>query len=165
MQSTREIVARMDRQLDLVDRILAESEQSRELLVGIKAGEEREFVKNGANSKPTFDKFGDLYYLGWQEATRVHGVHRSVFNVDISRDGKGWERKYRFESTKSFQYPTFREHDGAIWLCVTQGDESPSRKERIAFGKLEQTGEFASQAGMTRKPIVAPTLTPSNPGR
>jgi hypothetical protein len=85
-------------------------------------------VPDGASSKPTFDKFGGLYYLGWQ----VRGAGRSVFNVDVSRDGKTWERKYRFENQRSFQYPTFHEHDGTIWLCVTQG-----RKERIMFGKLE----------------------------
>lgn len=101
-------------------------------------GRELETVRNGANSKPTFDRFGGVYYLGWQEATRVEGVSRSVFNVDVSRDGKSWERKYRFESTKSFQYPTFHEHQGAIWLCVTQGDQDASRKERIMFGKLEK---------------------------
>jgi predicted neuraminidase len=108
-------------------------------------GRELPSVPNGANSKPTFDKFGDLYYLGWQEATRIHGVSRSVFNIDVSRDGTVWERKYRLETSHSFQYPTFREHDGAIWLCVTQGDSSPSRKERIMFGKLEDTGAFESQ--------------------
>jgi hypothetical protein len=57
--------------------------------------------------------------------------------VDISRDGRNWERKYRFETPQSFQYPAFHEHEGAIWLCVTQGDTDPSRKERIMFGKLE----------------------------
>ena len=101
-------------------------------------GREMPFVPNGANSKPTFDRFGGVYYLGWQEATRIQGVSRSVFNVDISRDGRTWERKYRFETTKSFQYPTFHEHEGVIWLCVTQGDSDPSRKERIMFGILEQ---------------------------
>lgn len=121
-------------------------------------GREMPFVQNGGNSKPTFDKFGDLYYLGWQEATRIHGVSRSVFNVDVSRDGQSWERKYRFESTKSFQYPTFREHEGTIWLCATQGDTSASRKERIVFGKLETLGEFASQEGKTRKPIPLPPV-------
>lgn len=125
-------------------------------------GTPRDFVPNGANSKPTFDKFGDLYYLGWQEATQIHGVHRSVFNVDISRDGEHWERKYRFETTKSFQYPTFREHDGVIWICATQGDHSPSRKERIVFGKLEDVGAFASQVGKKRKPIPAPPVEPSH---
>lgn len=99
------------------------------------------FVANGEKSKPTFDRFGDLYYLGWQENTRIDGVLRSVFNVDISRDCKTWERKYRFETKKTFQYPAFRLHDGAIWLCVTQGDaELPaeeSRKKGIMFGKLE----------------------------
>ncbi|WP_395743947.1 sialidase family protein [Prosthecobacter sp.] len=111
-------------------------------------------VPNGANSKPTFDHFGGVYYLGWQESTRIQGVGRSVFNVDVSRDGKIWERKYRFESPHSFQYPTFHEHAGAIWLAVTQGDKDASRKERIMFGKLEDIGQFEPQAG--KKRIVWP---------
>jgi hypothetical protein len=65
------------------------------------------------------------------------------------------------ETTKSFQYPTFREYDEAIWLTVTQGDHSPSRKERIMFGKLESVGEFASQKGLTRKPIPVPPMPPA----
>jgi hypothetical protein len=101
------------------------------------AGGEKPFVKLGAGSKPTFDKFNGLYYLGWQERTQVDKVSRSVFNLDISKDGKHWVRKYRFETTKSFQYPTFVEANGQIWLCVTQGDADPSRKERIMFGRLE----------------------------
>ena len=125
------------------------------------SGREMPFVTNGGNSKPTFDKFGDLYYLGWQERTQIHGVSRSVFNVDVSRDGKTWERKYRFESTKSFQYPTFREHEGTIWLCATQGDISASRKERIMFGKLEAVGAFDDQAGKVRQPIPAPPEEPA----
>ncbi len=104
------------------------------------AGQQQQPVVNGTNSKPTFDQFGDTYYLGWQELTRIKDVGRSVFNVEVSRDGKTWQRKYRFETAKSFQYPTFHEHAGTIWLCVTQGDHSPSRKERIMFGKLEELG-------------------------
>ena len=107
-------------------------------------------VPNGANSKPTFDHFGDLYYLGWQEATRIEGISRSVFNVEISRDAQTWQRKYRFETPKSFQYPTFHEHNGEIWLAVTQGDKDSSRKERIMFGKLEAIGQFEPQAGKAR---------------
>ncbi len=99
--------------------------------------EHRDFVPNGASSKPTFDRFGGAYYLGWQEATRINGVSRSVFNIDVSRDGRTWQRKYRFETEKSFQYPTFRKYNGTIYVTVTQGDSSPSRKERIMFGKLE----------------------------
>jgi hypothetical protein len=113
-------------------------------------------VPNGTNSKPTFDQFGGVYYLGWQEATRVQNVSRSVFNVDISRDGKNWRRKYRFETPKSFQYPTFHEHNGTIWLCVTQGDTSDSRKERIMFGRLESTGAFEAQANQKRIEWPAP---------
>jgi predicted neuraminidase len=115
-------------------------------------------VPNGANSKPTFDKFGGVYYLGWQESTRIQGVSRSVFNVDVSRDGKTWERKYRFETPQSFQYPTFHEHEGVIWLVVTQGDKDASRKERIMFGKLEDLGRFEPQAGQKR--IVWPAPPP-----
>ena len=100
-------------------------------------GGEKDFVKKGAGSKPTFDKFSGIYYLGWQERTQIDKVSRSVFNLDVSTDGKHWERKYRFETTKSFQYPTFDEDKGAIWLCVTQGDSDSSRKERIMFGRLE----------------------------
>jgi hypothetical protein len=44
------------------------------------------------------------------------------------------------ETEKSFQYPTFHEHDGSIWLTVTQGDGPGSHKERIMFGKLEEMG-------------------------
>ena len=101
-------------------------------------GREQACVPNGANSKPTFDRFNGIYYLGWQERTRINGVSRSVFNVEVSADGQTWERKYRFETEKSFQYPTFRQHQGSIYLAVTQGDTDSSRKERIMFGKLEQ---------------------------
>jgi len=107
-------------------------------------GEPRPFVPNGLNSKPTFDRFGDTYYLGWQENTRVGDCNRSVFNIDISRDGKTWARKYRFETPHSFQYPTFHEHDGTIWLAVTQSDHGGS-SDRIMFGRLEAVGEFAPQ--------------------
>ncbi len=99
--------------------------------------EHRSFVPNGSSSKPTFDLFKGVYYLGWQEATMINKVSRSVFNIDVSKDGQKWERKYRFESEHSFQYPAFHEHDGSIYLTVTQGDTDPSRKERIMFGKLE----------------------------
>lgn len=100
--------------------------------------EYRPLVPNGSSSKPTLDKFGEVYYLGWQESTRINNVSRSVFNVEVSKDGKGWERKYRFETEKSFQYPAFHD-DGAgkIYVTVTQGDSDASRKERIMFGRLE----------------------------
>jgi hypothetical protein len=97
----------------------------------------RACVPNGTSSKPTFDRFHGIYYLGWQERTQIARVSRSVFNIEVSADGVNWERKYRFETEKSFQYPTFREYQGSIYLTVTQGDTDPSRKERIMFGKLE----------------------------
>lgn len=94
--------------------------------------EYRAFVPNGTNSKPLFEKFKGVYYLGWQEATRINDVARSVFNIDVSTDGVQWERKYRFESADSFQYPGLREHQGSVFLWATQG-----AKERIMFGRLE----------------------------
>ncbi len=97
---------------------------------------EQAFVTNGANAKPTFDRFGATYYLGWQEATSIQGGRRSVFNLDISLDGMRWKRKYRFESADSFQYPTFHEHEGTIWLTVTQGNKGST--DRIMFGRLEE---------------------------
>jgi len=101
------------------------------------ANETRPFVPSGTSSKPTFDRFFGVYYLGWQDKAKVDGVSRSVFNIDISVDGVHWERKYRFETANSFQYPTFREYKGSVYLTVTQGDSDKSRKERIMFGKLE----------------------------
>ncbi len=99
-------------------------------------GAPRPCVPNGLNSKPTFDRFGEVYYLGWQENTVVGGCGRSVFNLDVSRDGETWTRKYHFETPHSFQYPTFHAHAGAIWLTVTQSDHGGST-DRIMFGKLE----------------------------
>ncbi len=112
-------------------------------------------VPNGLNSKPTFDKFGGIYYLGWQENTKIQNCNRSVFNVDISRDGKTWQRKYRFESPHSFQYPTFHEHEGTLWLTVSQSDHGGST-DRIMFGKLEAVGDFESQKGQKRIEWPAP---------
>jgi hypothetical protein len=97
----------------------------------------RDCVPNGSSSKSTLDRIGDVYYLGWNEATQVDGVYRSVFNLDISRDGLTWERKYRFATVHTFQYPVFRAVGDAVYLTVTQGDHSDSRKERIMFGRLE----------------------------
>ena len=97
----------------------------------------RDLIANGASSKPNFERFNGTYYLGWQEATKIDGVSRSVFNIDVSTDGIRWKRRYRFETNKSFQYVSLHEYKGAIYLTVTQGDTSPSRKERILFGQLE----------------------------
>jgi predicted neuraminidase len=120
-------------------------------------GTEMPFVK-GSNSKPTFDKFGDVYYLGWQDAELINGDRRTIFNLDISRDGKTWERKYRFETPYSFQYPTLHEHRGEIWISVTQG----TLKDRIMFGKLEDTGAFESLEG--KKRISWPARLRANQG-
>ncbi len=117
--------------------------------------EPKPFVPNGLNSKPTFDKFGGIFYLGWQENTKIQNCNRSVFNVDISRDGKTWQRKYRFESPHSFQYPTFHEHEGTLWLTVSQSDHGGTT-DRIMFGKLEAVGDFESQKDHQRIAWPAP---------
>ena len=78
--------------------------------------------------------FFAIYYLGWQDNAQINNTGRTVFNVDVSRDGQTWLRKYRFESAAGFTYPTFREYQGSIYLTVTQGRNSG---ERIMFGKLE----------------------------
>ena len=96
--------------------------------------EPRTFVQTGLNAKPTFDRFNGIYYLGWQDNAQINNTGRTVFNVDVSRDGQTWLRKYRFESAAGFTYPTFREYQGSIYLTVTQGRNSG---ERIMFGKLE----------------------------
>lgn len=114
-------------------------------------GQPRSFVPNGLNSKPTFEKFGEIYHLGWQENTKVGDCGRSVFNVDVSRDGLTWERKYRFESPNSFQYPSFHEHQGSIWFTVTQSDHKGT-SDRIMFGKLEEVGAPAAQTGKATAP-------------
>jgi hypothetical protein len=98
----------------------------------------RPCVPSGTNAKPTLDRFGDLYMMGWQEATTVRGVARSVFNLDVSRDCVNWERKYRFETDRSFQYPTFREHQGVIYVSATQGEPGRGGKTHIRFGVLER---------------------------
>lgn len=97
-----------------------------------------ECIPNGTNSKPIFERFGKVYYLGWQEATQINGGCRSVFNLEVSHDCLHWERKYRFETDKSFQYPVFREYQGTIYFTVTQGEPSDghSCKQRIMFGRL-----------------------------
>lgn len=93
-------------------------------------------VTQGLNSKPTFDCFNGVYYLGWQERNPTPDASRSIFNIDVSPDGRHWTRKYRFEvAPDSFQYPTLREGDGKIWLAVTRGEKGSTN--RIEFGQLE----------------------------
>lgn len=101
------------------------------------ANEYLDFIPNGTNAKPVFEYFNGIYYLGWQEETKINDVFRSVYNIDVSRDAIHWERKYRFETEKSFQYPHLVQYEGSIYLTITQGDTHASRKERIMFGKLE----------------------------
>jgi hypothetical protein len=94
----------------------------------------RDHVPNGGQSKPNFDFFGGQYYLGWQDAEKINGVNRSIFNVDVSKDGLNWNRLWRFETEKTFHYPIFREHNGHIYVAVTQGDHGQG--ERIMFARV-----------------------------
>ena len=94
------------------------------------------FEPKGQASKPTLDCFNGIYYLGWQAEEKIDNAFRSVFNIDISKDGVNWERKYRFETKDSFQYPFFYPYDGRIWFVVTQGQQE-RKQERIMFGCLE----------------------------
>ncbi len=50
------------------------------------SGVELPHVRNGDNSQTTFDCFGGVYYLGWQEKTQIADCKRSVFNIDVSDD-------------------------------------------------------------------------------
>ncbi|HEY3328784.1 MAG TPA: sialidase family protein [Capsulimonadaceae bacterium] len=99
--------------------------------------EHRDTIVGGGCSKGTFDLFGGVYYLGWQDASQINGADRSIFNIDVSRDGANWERKYRFETERSFQYPVFRDWGGHVYVTVTQGGPSSCLKERIMFGRVE----------------------------
>lgn len=96
-------------------------------------------VPDGIPSRPTLDRFGDVWCLGWNSAERVDGANRSTFHLDISRDGRLWHRRFTCASRDSFQYPVFRSDGRDIWLAVTQGpisDDGHSGKERIMFGRL-----------------------------
>lgn len=75
---------------------------------------------------------GGVRYVGGRG---FDDASRSLYHIDVSKDGRKWERKYRFETTRSFQSPSFVESNGAVWLSVTQGDAG--RQERIMFGRLE----------------------------
>ena len=85
-------------------------------------------------------KLGGVYFIGWRENSKTQDCNRSVFNVDISRDGITWECKYCFESPYSFQYQTCHEHEGSIWHTVTQSDQKGS-SDRIIFLKLTNLPE------------------------
>ncbi len=110
---------------------------------------EMPFIREGTNSKPNLERFGDLYYLGWQEKTQLDGVWRSVFNLDVSNDGRQWERKYRFVTDDSFQYLTLEEHEGEIYFSVTQSNNKAST-DKIMFGHLQSAQEYSHSDELTK---------------
>ncbi len=102
-------------------------------------------VQDGIASKPTLDRHGAIYALGWNAATRIDGATRSVFHLDVSRDGRHWHRRFTFACRDSFQYPVFRASDGEVWVVVTQGpitSDCHSGKQRIMFGRLATIDEL-----------------------
>ena len=93
------------------------------------------FAQGGGTSKPVFEKYNGVYYLGWQEDGQ-----RTIFNIDISTDCKNWTRKYRFENDESFQYPSLLLHNGKVYISATTGGEGAKNrrgKVKIIFGVLE----------------------------
>lgn len=96
-------------------------------------------VPDGIPSRPTLDRFGDVWCLGWNSAARVDGANRSTFHLDVSRDGHIWHRRFTFATRDSFQYPVLRSDGHTVWVAVTQGarsDDGHSGKEQIRFGTL-----------------------------
>ena len=89
----------------------------------------------------------------------IQGVRRSVFNLDISRDGKTWERKYRFETPHVLSISHASRARGRDLARGHARDHGC--KERIMFGKLEDVGQFESQAGQKR--IEWPPPLPEEP--
>lgn len=96
-------------------------------------------IKTGSRSKPMLEKINGVYYMGWQDKEMIENKGRSIFNIDVSVDGINWERKYRFCSVRSFQYPQIKEYAGNLYIAATQGLGDLSGKETIVFGKLEAT--------------------------
>ncbi len=93
-----------------------------------------DFVKNGTTSKPTLARFGEYYFMGWNE------ISRSLFHIAYSLDAKTWKTLYSFYAPTTFQYPEFNMHNGQMYFSVTTGS-----KEQIWFGKLpiyENDGNF-----------------------
>ena len=73
-----------------------------------------------------------------RQAYDVWNKDANNYHFTTSRDGRTWTPGREMPHVPNgANSPTFHEHEGAIWLSVTQGDTDASRKERIMFGKLE----------------------------
>lgn len=104
-----------------------------------------DFMTTGYTSKPTLDRFGDYYFMGYND------LSRGLFHLAYSLDAKNWTVLYSFHSPTTFQYPKFEIYEGQMYFSVTMGN-----KEQIYFGKLpicekdgklyieETTSEFES---------------------
>lgn len=85
-------------------------------------------IENGSNSKPTLHRFGDTYFMGWQEKPG-----RTRFNIETSRDGLAWARAFSFDLPDgTLQYPSLCAYGGDIYLCAT----GLSARDEIVFGRL-----------------------------
>ena len=124
-------------------------------------GEQMPFVPNGLNSKPTFDKFGGVYYLGWQENTRIHGCNRSVFNVDISRDGQNVGAQIPLRDTALLPIPDLPRARGRDLAHRHAG--RPHSAARIASCSASWKPWASSSRKQGRKRIAWPAPPPDEP--
>ena len=85
----------------------------------------KDFLQNGTHSKPTLTRYGDYYFMGWNEYSR------EIFHLAYSKDGESWTPLYSFYAPTTFQYPEFEMYNGQMYFSVTTGS-----KEQICFGKL-----------------------------
>lgn len=91
------------------------------------AAKQVDYITNGSNSKPTLHRFGNHYYLGWQEKPE-----RSRFNLLVSKDARKWDKAVSFVCPGgSFQYPEFIEYEGEVYFVGSIGN-----KQALAFGHL-----------------------------
>lgn len=84
-----------------------------------------DFMPTGYTAKPTLDRFGDYYFMGY------HDLSRGLFHIAYSLDAKNWTVLYSFHSPTTFQYPKLAIYEGQMYISATMGE-----KESIWFGKL-----------------------------
>ncbi|MBQ9428824.1 MAG: hypothetical protein IJU41_04685 [Clostridia bacterium] len=92
------------------------------------------FMPTGYTAKPTLDRFGDYYFMGYND------LSRGLFHLAYSLDALHWTTLFSFHSPTTFQYPRFDIYDGQMYFSATTGE-----KEKIFFGKLpiyEKNGDL-----------------------
>ena len=112
-------------------------------------GAEKPAVQNGSNSKPILEKFGGVYFMGWQEKP-----FRTRFNIDLSADAKNWVRAFSFDDEEfSLQYPDLYLWEGTVYICGTHGrvGGGPDGRDSIWFGPLAAVEEAQKLVADNRK--------------